>query len=215
MSHERKTFKLSPEDLAIVLEIDDEEGLYMVCKPCRYYGKQCARNKGGKYANSVKDDVGLVTTREGRPFECGEWSKWGQHKASKLHKKCCKRFFDPDKVWPTDGEVCSSVKKFFKPVKKNNSGNVSSSEPPRKKMKFLKPLPYWRRVCNGIIPTMQLINKPYRGSDFRRNKEQQEGLAVTHKYLNPSNADGYELGIIPGSSTWTLFSKGCTATENW
>ena len=62
---------------------------------------------------------------------------------------------------------------------------------------------------------MQLINKLYRGSDRQRNEYQHKGLVATYKYLNPSHNDGYELGLIPGSSTWTLFGRVCTANENW
>ena len=198
------------EDEAIIKEFS-EDGDYIECLPCSKYSIQVSRKIKTK---EDETNSGLVKSYPGRrKFDGGAWSAWEYHKTkSKIHTECCRRHFDEDKDWPPDSALAPKINTFFSPVKTKSLSNNLEAKEPSKNVEAKDCLPFWKKACNGIIPTMQLLNIQYRGSNVDRNRELREALVIENKYLRGS--DKYEIRPIENSLTLTMFSRECS-TDIW
>ena len=199
-------WKVPKKDGAIIKEFS-EDGDCIICLLCSKYSVQVSRRKKTKEEEGIS---GVVKSYSGRQkFNGGTWLAWEYHKTQfKIHKECCRRHFNKDKEWPSDSVIAPKINTIFSHMKRKSLSNDLAAEEPSSKKVSAKPcLPFWREACNGIIPTMQLLDIEYNGSNIYRNRELREAMVIENKYVRSS--DKFEIRPIGTSLSLSMLSKEC------
>ena len=212
----KKQWDIPKDDLSLIASLD-ENGMFIICKPCSLYAKQVSWKRRGNEENGIAK----VITRSDRPFSL---DKWKYHKHRVFHEACLKKMNDPDHKHPTDNEVIKPITSFLckappsteqrqQRKQKQSTLNLLIPQSGEKKQKNdNQTAPTARCIqCNGIVPAVELFDLYYPGRNVERNFSLQCGLKVTNKYYVAN--DIYTVAEISGLEVFSIFSSDCNSDK--
>jgi hypothetical protein len=181
-----------------IIEYMDPDGAFLVCTCCKKYGSELSKTK-------LRVNPGLVASR--RPFGL---CRWKDHIQSARHKGCMSCMDEGRKK-------TQSIIGFTKPLIKHSAlalmkkgGHVTQSS--SGKMTESTKTPFWRKHCNGMVPTVELINMHYRNANMERNASLQKGLQCMMRYFKCF--EDYYIAMVPGSKLYSIFGMHCEKNIN-